>query len=186
VALRIVGGSHRGRRLYSLPGRTTRPTPEIVREALFNILGGGIADSRFTDFFAGTGAVGLEALSRGAARVTFVEKSAGALKVLAKNLTLLDCEGRYRLRPGDAFTCKEVGEENYIFAAPPYAEMRRMGQLAQHLARHASPEVCWILQHPKVFDISEIARIWEPLETRVYGSNALSFFIKLKEDSFNR
>lgn len=181
MALRIVGGSHRGRRLYSLPGRATRPTPEIVREALFNMLSGEIAGSRFTDLFAGTGAVGLEALSRGAARVTFVEKSAAAIKVLAKNLALLDCEGRNRLRPGDAFTCKEVGEEDYIFAAPPYAEMRRMGQLAQHLARYASLEVCWILQHPKAFDLSEIARIWEPLETRVYGSNALSFFRRIKE-----
>ncbi len=176
MSLRIIGGRYRGRRLYSLRGKATRPTPEIVREALFNILGEGVAGSRFLDLFAGTGAVGLEALSRGAARVTFVEKSPAAQAVLRRNLSLLDCEGRFRLLRLDAHVYQDVADEDFIFAAPPYPQIERMGRLGQYLACHAASEAVWILQHPKNYRINGIEQFWEMVETRTYGSNALSFF----------
>ncbi|MCA9420995.1 MAG: RsmD family RNA methyltransferase, partial [Nitrospira sp.] len=76
ASIRIVAGQFKGRTIPTLPGRTTRPTSQRAREALFSILGGRIQDATVADLFAGTGAVGLEALSRGASRVLFVEENA--------------------------------------------------------------------------------------------------------------
>lgn len=92
--IRITGGKWKGRKIHTPPGAATRPTPSRVREALFNVLGGDLDECVFYDLFAGSGAVGLEALSRGAPRVVFVETSRPALASLRKNIQLLDCAAR--------------------------------------------------------------------------------------------
>jgi 16S rRNA (guanine966-N2)-methyltransferase len=108
--MRIVGGRHRGRRLLAPPGDAVRPTSDRAREALFNILSHGrfaagglpFADAAVLDAFAGTGAVGLEALSRGAAEAIFIERDPGALAILRRNLEGLGETARSRIVPGDA------------------------------------------------------------------------------------
>lgn len=85
--MRVIAGSHRGRRLCGPQGATLRPTSDKVREALFSILGSRVPGSRFLDLYAGSGAVGIEALSRGAVLATFVESSPEAVRLLRKNLT---------------------------------------------------------------------------------------------------
>lgn len=126
--MRIIAGSHRGRRLSGPEGSTLRPTSDKVREALFSILGTQVSGSRFLDLYAGTGAVGIEALSRGAAAVTFVESDPKAVQLLRKNLQtcqLLDraqvCAGRTA-----AFLTREdwwSGPYDILFADPPYAAL---------------------------------------------------------------
>src|SRR4051794_20541590 len=84
--MRIIAGTHRGRRLVAPPGRGTRPTSDRVREALFSILGRRVAGARVLDLFAGSGALGIEALSRGAAQATFVDDDPAAVRAIRANL----------------------------------------------------------------------------------------------------
>ena len=100
--MRVIGGEFRSRRLKTLPGLALRPTPDRLREALFNVLAPRIADSVFLDAYAGSGAVGIEALSRGAARAIFVEKHFSAARVIRENLRSLGIEDRATVVQGAA------------------------------------------------------------------------------------
>ncbi len=102
--MRVVAGEAKGRRLESPPGDVTRPTIDRVREALFNALGslGAVEDAVVLDLFAGSGALGIEALSRGAARAVFVERSAAARRVLDANLVATGLDDRAEVIPGSA------------------------------------------------------------------------------------
>ena len=125
--MRVIAGSHRGRRLSGPRGTTLRPTSDKVREALFSILGTRIPGSRFLDLYAGTGAVGIEALSRGATIVTFVESDPKAVQVMRKNLTacgMLD-QAVVRVGPTQTFLRQPQswdGPYDVLFADPPYAD----------------------------------------------------------------
>ncbi len=96
--MRIIAGNYRSRRLEAPPGFSTRPTSDRLRETLFNVLAPRTIGAAFLDLYAGSGAVGLEALSRGAARVTFVERAPAALRVLRRNLVQLGIESGYEVR----------------------------------------------------------------------------------------
>ena len=124
--MRITAGEHRGRRLLSPKGSRTRPTSDLLRQAIFNVVGPRVAGARVLDLFAGTGALGLEALSRGAADATFVEHDRAALTSLRANLVGLGLSTRARIvardtsaalaglaRAGERFDC--------VFLDPPYA-----------------------------------------------------------------
>ena len=124
--MRVIAGSHRGRRLSGPQGTSLRPTSDKVREALFSILGTRVAGSRFLDLYAGTGAVGIEALSRGAMSATFVESDPLALRIMRKNLTTCGLLDRADVRVGRArnFFARPAlwnGPYNVVFADPPYA-----------------------------------------------------------------
>jgi len=125
--MRVIAGSHGGRRLKAPRGRRTRPTSDRVREALFAMLG-PLSGEVVLDLFAGTGALGIEALSRGAGRAVFVERDGSAAAVLAENLTALGIAGGVgELRRGDALaaldSAREQGEAyDLIFIDPPYGQ----------------------------------------------------------------
>jgi len=97
MGLRIIGGEKKGKKLLSVKGMKTRPTKDRMREALFNILSSRIADSNVLDLFAGTGALGIEALSRGASSAIFVDKDGDALSVIEKNLRSCGFEDRSKI-----------------------------------------------------------------------------------------
>jgi 16S rRNA (guanine966-N2)-methyltransferase len=127
--VRIVGGSHRGRRLAAPPGDVVRPTSDRAREALFNILSHGnfaargipFAGNAVLDAFAGTGALGLEALSRGAAAAYFIEHDRAAIASLRRNIAALDEAGRAHIVPGDATRPPRATEPCAgAFLDPPY------------------------------------------------------------------
>jgi 16S rRNA (guanine966-N2)-methyltransferase len=126
--LRINGGELRGRRLRVPPGETVRPTPDRVREALFDILGPSLAGARALDLYAGSGALGLEALSRGASHAAFVEVDERALAVLSRNVADLGVGDRCAVVPGRAETVIQRGllggPFDLVLADPPYAELR--------------------------------------------------------------
>ena len=94
--MRVIAGSHRGRRLSGPQGTALRPTSDKVREALFSILGTHMSGGRFLDLYAGTGAVGIEALSRGASAVTFVESDPRAVQLMQRNLQTCSCSTERR------------------------------------------------------------------------------------------
>ena len=133
--MRIVGGEHRGRKLFAPEGEATRPTSEKVREALFDILGARVAGAAFGDLYAGTGAVGLEALSRGATRCLFVERRRRALECLRRNIEALRAGPRARILPVDAAQAMALLEKegpplDILFCDPPYADGRWPSLLA--------------------------------------------------------
>lgn len=121
--MRIIAGDYRGRTLKAPEGKATRPTSDRTREALFSILLsrlGDFEDLRVADLFAGTGALGLEALSRGAAHCTFVERDAAALAVLKANIAALGAGARADVRAQDA-TRVTGGPYHLVLLDPPYA-----------------------------------------------------------------
>jgi 16S rRNA (guanine(966)-N(2))-methyltransferase RsmD len=140
--MRISGGEHRGRRLQSPKGRRTRPTSELLRQALFNVLGPRIEGGAVLDLFAGTGAVGLEALSRGAASATFVENDRRAVESLRANLAALQLTSRSRVVVGDVYSSlarlEAAGERfDCIFLDPPYGQSDLALRCIEMLARGA-------------------------------------------------
>ncbi|MGO8933906.1 MAG: 16S rRNA (guanine(966)-N(2))-methyltransferase RsmD [Terracidiphilus sp.] len=122
--MRIIAGTFRSRTLAAPPGMSTRPTSDRLRETLFNVLAPRIEGAAFLDLYAGSGAVGLEALSRGAARVAFVERAPAALKVLNGNLERLGISGGVRVhaKSVSAFlrSTPRPERQEVLFLDPPY------------------------------------------------------------------
>ena len=124
--MRVIAGSHRGRRLSGPEGTALRPTSDKVRQAIFSILGTKVRGGRFLDLYAGTGAVGIEALSRGASAVTFIESDPKAVQLLRKNLRACQLLDRAQVHLGQTAAFldrKELWGSPYdvLFADPPYA-----------------------------------------------------------------
>ena len=122
--MRIIAGEWRGRTIEASPGLATRPTADRVRETLFSMLAsriGSFEELRVADLFAGSGALGLEALSRGAAFSTFVESDPGAARILKRNAEKLGASERVRILGGSALTLPRADPFDLIFADPPYA-----------------------------------------------------------------
>jgi 16S rRNA (guanine966-N2)-methyltransferase len=127
--MRVVAGRLGGRRLVAPPGRGTRPTSDRVREALFSVLG-PLDGLRVLDLFAGSGALGIEALSRGAGRATFVERAVPALRALDANLAALAIEAEVHRMDAHAFVrnASRAGETyDLVFLDPPYRDAARIG-----------------------------------------------------------
>jgi 16S rRNA (guanine966-N2)-methyltransferase len=122
--MRVIGGTFGSRTLQAPPGMATRPSSDRLRETLFNVLAPRIEGARFLDLYAGSGAVGIEALSRGAAEVVFVERAAPALKVLRANLARLGLHESVRTVAGSVAGFLRSAEEgagfNVVFLDPPY------------------------------------------------------------------
>lgn len=121
--LRIAAGTARGRRLIAPKGSSVRPTSDRVRQAIFNILGQFFQGERVLDLFAGTGAMGLEALSRGAGRATFVEQDATAVRAIEANIRALGWEDRTRVVRGEVAAFLRGAREapfDLVFLDPPY------------------------------------------------------------------
>jgi len=120
--MRIIAGEHRGRRLATPKGRATRPMLDRVREAVFSSLGASIEGARVLDLFAGTGSLGLEAVSRGAARVRFVEAGRSSARLIAKNVALLGVEERVEIVDADALAASSWADHEpweVVFLDPP-------------------------------------------------------------------
>lgn len=131
MSLRVIAGSAKGRRLKLVPGDSTRPIMDRVKEALFSIIGRDIIDANFLDLFAGTGSVGIEALSRGAAHATFLDTDRLAIQTIHENLKLTNLTENAVVRRLDAYTLLRGAPPvppaepfDFIYVAPPqYKEM---------------------------------------------------------------
>ncbi|SIS58025.1 16S rRNA (guanine966-N2)-methyltransferase [Roseivivax lentus] len=183
--MRIIAGRYRGRALTPVgkgdPAAHLRPTTDRVRESLFNMLAGGrfgdpFDGARVLDLFAGTGALGLEALSRGAAQVTFVEDGRKAGTLLRRNIALLDCAAETRVVARDATRLPEATEDTeaarLVFLDPPYG--KGLGKRALASARAGGwiapgALVVWEEASPQIAPEGFL-----PLETRRYGDTHVS------------
>src|SRR5438067_6820546 len=122
--MRVIAGEFRSRRLKSIPGAATRPTPDRLRETLFDILAPRMEGATFVDAYAGTGAVGIEALSRGAAHAYFLERNRAALEAIRENLATLGLERRSTVVAGAVLLTLEQQRASIVFLDPPYDQER--------------------------------------------------------------
>jgi 16S rRNA (guanine(966)-N(2))-methyltransferase RsmD len=172
--MRVIGGEFRSRRLKSIPGPATRPTPDRLRETLFDVLAPRIAGLTFLDAYAGTGAVGIEALSRGAERAIFIEKNRAAVRVIQDNLVALGLLDRASVITAAAATALPRVTADIVFLDPPYELEPEYAAAMEALA--ARPPALAIAQHPARFALAES---YGPLRRRrvlKQGDNALSFY----------
>jgi 16S rRNA (guanine(966)-N(2))-methyltransferase RsmD len=172
--MRVIAGEFRSRRLKTLPGLETRPTADRLRETLFNILAPTIGGAVFLDAYAGTGAVGIEALSRGAARSIFLERSRTAVELIRENLHMLGIEDRARVVPGAVLASLAHQEADIVFLDPPYEMSAEYGKALATLALH--PRVLVIVQHSTRFDPGETHGSLQRTRLVKQGENALSFY----------
>jgi 16S rRNA (guanine(966)-N(2))-methyltransferase RsmD len=170
--MRVIAGEFRSRRLKSVPGLNVRPTPDRLRETLFNVLAPEIEGAVFLDAYAGSGAVAIEALSRGARHAILFEKSNAALAVIHENLKALDLSAHATVIRGNALSLLPRHPAGIVFLDPPYA---RSSDYQSALALLASTPLV-IAQHELHLRLPD--QVGPLRQTRVIrqGSNALSFF----------
>jgi 16S rRNA (guanine(966)-N(2))-methyltransferase RsmD len=181
MPLRVIAGSAKGRRLKLVPGDSTRPIMDRVKEALFSIIGRDILYSHFLDLFAGTGSVGIEALSRGADRAMLVDLDRQAIKTIHENLAIAQVADRAVVRHADALALLRrppTDAYDFIYVAPPQYQHLWRDTL---LALDANP--AWLTQDTVVIvqiDPHEQSEIelshLTPYDQRRYGKTLLWFF----------
>jgi 16S rRNA (guanine966-N2)-methyltransferase len=186
--MRVIAGLYRSRLLASPPGTSTRPTSDRLRETLFNILAPRLEGARFVDLFAGTGAVGIEALSRGAAHVWFAENSPPALKSLRANLQSLKIAGGYALEDRGTMPLLQrltrlPAPVDLVFLDPPYGDEEAYTQTLGFLGSTANrsllaADALVVAEHAtkSKFQLSE--RYGTLSRTRIYkqGDTSLAFY----------
>jgi 16S rRNA (guanine(966)-N(2))-methyltransferase RsmD len=179
--LRVISGSARGRRLKTVPGDTTRPITDRVKESLFNILGPDVPDSTWLDLFAGTGAVGIEALSRGAKFVRFVDRNRLPVKIVRENLKMTNFADRAEIQQMDAFSVLKNSPDrqfDYVYIAPPqYKQMWKKALEALDENMDWISEESWVIVqiHPIELEPVTLENLVE-FDQRRYGSTLLIFY----------
>jgi 16S rRNA (guanine966-N2)-methyltransferase len=177
--VRIIAGEFRSRRLKTVPGRTVRPTPDRLRETLFSVLAPCLEGIVFIDAYAGSGAVGMEALSRGAARAIFLERDQRAIEVIRENLSSLGITDRAEIVRGDAAGQLARHPGDIVFLDPPYEARQEYRAALRSLAGTRCELV--IAQHASRLVLPDV---FGPLRKRRIirqGDNALSFFRRERE-----
>jgi len=172
--MRVIAGEFRSRRLKSLPGELIRPTPDRLRETLFNILAPRIQGATFVDAYAGTGAVGIEALSRGASNAIFIEKNRDAVELLEENLKTLGISARARVLRGGATLLLPRHASGIVFLDPPYpavaeyeSSMTALGDMMTDLV---------IVQHHSKQQLADSYGALRRYRIVKQGDNSLSFY----------
>ena len=182
MSLRVIAGSAKGCRLKRVPGNSTRPVMDRVKEALFSILGRGVIDTTFIDLFAGTGSVGIEALSRGAAQVVFVENSRLAVRTIQANLEITRLGADAIIRRTDVFAFLKRppdGVADYIYVAPPQYKgiwLETLKTLDANPAWISEGTTVIVQIDPSEFEKQLIFKYLELYDQRRYGKTVLLFF----------
>lgn len=174
--MRVIAGRLRSRKLKAVPGVDTRPTPDRLREALFNILAPRIEGTIFLDAYAGTGAVAIEALSRGAQHAILIDRGASAIAVIHENLRLLDLTAQATVVRGNVISLLRSYPCEIAFIDPPYQQtgdyagsLEALGETGCELA---------IAQHPSRFALNENYGHFAKSRVLKQGDNSLSFYEK--------
>ena len=182
--MRVISGDLKGRRLINPEGTMVRPTGSRVKEALFSILGDTIVDSTFLDCFCGTGNIGIEAVSRGAARAFFIERNPRVVEILKRNVKNLGLGDRVSVMTLDALKgIKAIGKlgvsADIIFLDPPYA-YNRTGEIIFSLLEHGviAPAGVLIWQHSTKTVPGHSYGDLKPDSTRIYGDTGITFFTR--------
>jgi 16S rRNA (guanine(966)-N(2))-methyltransferase RsmD len=181
--MRVIAGKYKSRRLVAPPGAATRPTSDRLRETLFNVVAPSVPDSMWLDLFAGSGAIGLEALSRGARSVSFVESSSAAARTIRKNLHTLEIEEGFEVIEREAATALRMLDAqavtyDFCFLDPPYRKMGDYEQILGFLSqsRLLGPSSQVIAEHDKHFDPGNEFGSLRRHRTLRQGDAVLSFY----------
>ncbi|SRR5258708_21322654 len=185
--MRVIAGTYRSRVLKSLKSLALRPTSDRLRETLFNVLGLNVSGARFADLFAGTGAIGIEALSRGASEIVFLENHLPAAALIRKNLDSLGICSGFTVLPVDVLRGLEMlasrkkGTESgfdFIFLDPPYVAAADYARVLRFLgsADLLAPEGMVIAEHHRKFHLPEKVEALRRFRVLKQGDTALSFY----------
>lgn len=183
--MRVIAGKYRSRLLSAPPGHHTRPTSDRLRETLFNVLAPRIEGAVFLDLYAGSGAVGIEAISRGAQEAIFVEQAAPALKTIRANLSLLKIHSGYALESASAAAALkrlagQGAQVDLVFLDPPYEKSEEYQLTLNLLGGESSPllapDAIVIAEHAKRYDLAEAYGALHRYRTLRQGDAALSFY----------
>ena len=188
--IRIVSGELRGRKLECVVTPELRPTPDKVREALFSILGNAVPGRAFVDIFAGTGIMGMEALSRGASQALFVERDVRLASDIERHLQRFQVDRKARLYRTDAYRWashwQAPADPVNVFISPPFVDLgersEEMVRMLTDLQAKLAPDSCLILQSEKNTAL-EALPIFGDWEKRVYGRNVLFIWQRPLEES---
>ena len=179
--IRVIAGEAKGRKLRMVSGGGTRPISDRVKEALFNIIGNDVRESRWLDLFAGTGSVGIEALSRGAESAIFTDTSKRAVETIQENLTLTRLNQRADIQRIDAFKYlaeKPQASFDYIYIAPPqFAHLWSKAVLVIDGISEILNRDGWVIAqiHPKEYEDLVLNELFE-FDHRRYGNTLLIFY----------
>lgn len=181
--MRVIAGKYKSRRLMAPAGEQTRPTSDRLRETLFNVVAAKVAGSVWIDLFAGTGAIGIEAISRGARMVYFVESSKPAVRTIRENLVALEIEEGFEIIEREATIALRLLDSqavacDFCFLDPPYRKMgdyeQVLGLLSQY--RLLQRESVVIAEHDKHFDPGEQFGSLRRQRKLRQGDSVLSFY----------
>lgn len=190
--VRIVAGSLRGRKVMCLVHEGMRPTPQMVREALFSILGNAVPGRPFYDVFAGTGVIGLEAVSRGASRAALIEKDSKLVNDIQKNVDRFDVSDQVSVLKADSYRWAErwippaSGPVN-VFLSPPFPDLQpdRIGaflKMATELLSKSPDESVLVIQAEEGFPLDDLPGGLAGWDVRKYGRNLLLFRVKGEDE----
>lgn len=185
--MRVVAGKYGSRTIHTLRGLALRPTSDRLRETLFNILGPAVEGALFVDVYAGTGAVGIEALSRGADEVIFIEKHPAAVTLIRKNLALLEIQDGFEILAKDALRGLELlasrrfggaVQADFIFLDPPYADQPEYEGALEFLDRShlLARQGRVIVEHARRLALPEHLTRLERVRLVEQGDTTLSFY----------
>ncbi len=179
--LRVIAGTARGQKLRSVPGSSTRPITDRTKESLFNIIGGDIQAATLLDLFAGTGSVGIEALSRGAKFVLFVDLDHSAISTVQANLKKTRLDDKAKVLRMDAFILLERKSDqrfDYVYIAPPqYKGLWKKVLLNLDTKTSWLSDDAWVIVqiHPKEYEDLKLDHL-EEFDRRRYGSTLIVFY----------
>ena len=181
MTIRVIGGELKGRKLVTVSGRQTRPTADRVRESIFNILGDRVRNALVLDLFAGTGAMGLEALSRGAESVLFADNDKSALTALEKNIKLCSLESRAKIIKWNILKNLNIIPAfqpafNLVFTDPPYNQNLIQPTLSNlGKSRCIENGACVAIEHSPQEPIPAQDQRFKIFDQRRYGKTLVSF-----------
>ena len=183
--MRVITGSARGRRLGELKGMETRPTTDKVKESVFNCIQFDVEDARVLDLFAGTGQLGIEALSRGAKSALFVDRRADAVKLVRENLALCRLEENAQVICGDSLAAlgTQSGRFDIIFLDPPY-ESGLLEQAMEKIAQFdiLSPHGIMVAESPQDRVLPELPAPYRLYREYRYGKIKVSIYHREGEE----
>ncbi|GAB4504984.1 MAG: 16S rRNA (guanine(966)-N(2))-methyltransferase RsmD [Anaerolineales bacterium] len=181
MSLRVITGLAKGRKLKSVPGDTTRPITDRAKVALFDLLAGEVSGSTWWDLFGGTGAVGIEALSRGAAFVRFSDLHRAPIETIQWNLEHCKLAAQAEVRRGDAFTMLAARPDrqfDFIYIAPPQYQLlwsQTLTVLDENPGWLSADGLAIVQIAPREYQPLFLANL-EPIEQRKYGNTLLVFY----------
>lgn len=186
--MRVISGSAKGKKLKAPAGLNTRPITDMIKEALFNVLAAKVTDAKLLDLFAGSGSVGIEALSRGAQTVVFVDNSVEALKVVKENLNNCNFTREYHVLRSDVFKAlgllkRHNSKFDLVYVDPPFTNERIFNEIMESLAATDILEIdgIVIIRTPRRKEMPNFTGLHK-YRLNHYGESSLHYYCRCEED----